>query len=466
MASKLEINFSYEGCPTLWKFSKSRKRIRGVRGAVGSGKSSAMVLEVARMGMEQNPNPFDDIKYTKYAVIRNTYRQLKDTTIPKFFEWFPEKYFGRYKVTDKDYFITAFPNCHIEINFRALDRPQDIANLLSWEITGAWINEAREIQRPVFDMLDTRIGRFPSEKDGGCTYPCIIMDTNAPDETSWWHEFFEEQAPDNAEQFIQPSARSPLAENLKNLRFDYYEEICKGKSDDWLKVYIDNEYGFVKEGEPIYEGKYLDSLHTAKHELTPVRGRDIICSLDFGLTPSAIIQQLTPRGYYNVIEEYVSKDMGIKRFANNILRPAFATKYRDYNIIITGDPAGNNREQTDETTCYEELRIIFPSFTVVPATTNSPVARIGAVEYFLTNNVDLNSPSLQINQSCKILRKGFAGGYVKDKLGNPKKNQWSHIHDALQYGALYLLDGVQRANRIVTPTRRRVIYHAPTKAGL
>jgi hypothetical protein len=36
-------------------------------------------------------------------------------------------------------------NAEIELLFRALDRPDHIRNLLSLDLTGAWVNEAQEV---------------------------------------------------------------------------------------------------------------------------------------------------------------------------------------------------------------------------------------------------------------------------------------------------------------------------------
>lgn len=459
------VNYSFQDAPTLWKFYNSNAKIAGVRGPIGSGKSSVCVWKIIKHGREQEPHPRDGIRYTRFAVIRNTYPQLKDSTIRKVLEWLPNGVFGTYKIADHDYIIDAFPGCIIELSFRALDTPKHVRNLLSAEFTGAWINEAREIPKVIFDHLTTRVNRY-NIKDVPCTWNGVIMDTNAPEEDSWWHQMFEVDRPDNVEEFIQPSARSPEAENVRFLPTDYYTEAIKGKDPEWVRVYIDNEYGFVKEGELVYESTWVDSLHMSKQELSPVSGKEIVIGLDFGLTPSAIFTQISPRGHFNVLEEHVSDSMGIKRFSNNILRPILATKYRGYKIVFTGDPAGNTRSQTDEKTCYEEVMESFPGCLVQPAHTNSIVSRVGAVEYFLTQLGDMGVPCLQLSTDCNELRRGFNKGYVKDKLGNPKKNRFSHPHDALQYAALYYAEHIRRDERMRSrPTKRRN-YMPATHVGL
>lgn len=57
-----------------------------------------------------------------------------------------------------------------EVLFLALDRPQGVKKLLSLELTGAWVNEAREMPRAVADMLQARVGRYPPVRGGGPTW--------------------------------------------------------------------------------------------------------------------------------------------------------------------------------------------------------------------------------------------------------------------------------------------------------
>ena len=58
--------------------------------------------------------------------------------------------------------------------------------LLSLELTGIWVNEAREIPKSIIDACTMRVGRYPSMKDGGPTWYGVICDTNAPEEDHWW----------------------------------------------------------------------------------------------------------------------------------------------------------------------------------------------------------------------------------------------------------------------------------------
>src|SRR5690348_7765628 len=141
---QVNIKYDYTGSPTLKEFALSPAFLRCVTGPFGSGKSSACVMEIIRRAKEQAPG-LDGIRRTRWAVIRNTYTELRDTTIKTFHDWLPPSMFGTWQVANHDYQITAIPGVYIEILFRALDNEADVKKLLSMELTGAWLNESREI---------------------------------------------------------------------------------------------------------------------------------------------------------------------------------------------------------------------------------------------------------------------------------------------------------------------------------
>ena len=66
--------------------------------------------------------------------------------------------------------------------FRALDRPEHVSNLLSLELTGGFVNEAREIPWAVIEALQGTRRALPAVRDGGCVDPGLIFDTNPQDE--------------------------------------------------------------------------------------------------------------------------------------------------------------------------------------------------------------------------------------------------------------------------------------------
>lgn len=455
MADDIKIKYTYKYAPTLLEFSNCKKRVRAVIGAFGSGKSSACVMEIFQRACEQTPEA-NGIRRTKYIVVRSTYRQLIDTTIATFFEWLPPSVFGEYNKSNHRYSM-RFPlpdgtTMESEIIFRALDREEHVANLLSLEVSGAWLNEYREISKVIFDGVDGRIGRFPPVKGVGCDYPFIIMDSNPPDFDHWTYKLFEEDVPDNIELaqkfqiFHQPSGLSAQAENMPFLPKNYYKNMAVGKDEEYINVYIHGQYGYVRTGRQVYTN-YIDDMHFINKPIDPIRGIPIIIGMDFELNPAAVFTQYTPDGHFNIMRETVAEGTPLRGFLEYNVLPIVKSYYARHPIIVVGDPSGVRRSGTDGSTCFLELSRM--GFKAVPANTNSFQARFGAVNSLLTKisagEDGKPDPILRVSSECPIIRKGFVGEYkfpeMKTRSGllmddRPLKNSYSHPHDALQYAAL------------------------------
>jgi hypothetical protein len=436
-----DIRYSYANVPTLKRFSDSRKFIRGLMGPFGSGKSSGCAIEIVKWGARQNLH--NGKRRARFAVIRNTYPQLRDTTIRTFMDWVPDGVFGKYTKSDHSFLIDGLaPDLEIEILFRALDRPEHVSNLLSLELTGAWVNEAREIPSAVIKALKGRVGRFPKVMEGGCVDPGIILDTNPPDDDSWWYKLFEEERPDNAQLFKQPSGRSDEAENKIYLPANYYENLMSGADPMFIQVYVDGQYGYVRDGKPIYP-EYNDAIHCA--EVEPVSGVAIRRGWDFGLTPACVFTQLHPDGRWLIFDELVAEDLGIDTFADTV-NEYTAQKYSKFKIEDYGDPAGKQMSalsrDKDEKTCFD---ILHGKKIYIEASEQNLTIRLESVRKPL-NSLVRGKPQLQIHPRCKVSRKGFQGRYQYRRLkiagteeryhAEPDKNAYSHPHDAIQYVAV------------------------------
>ena len=211
--------------PTVQEFMKATSFLRFIMGPFGSGKSTGCVQELMQIASRQEPDS-ENVRRTRFAVVRNTFPQLRDTTLKTWLDWFPESTSSKVGWGKMNHSAMEY-NMHFqledgtevkcEVLFRALDRPDQVSNLLSLELTCAWFNEVREIDKNIWEAMQGRVGRFPAMKDGGCTWYGVIADSNPPDTDSWIYDLFEKLEPDNAEAFYQPSGLSPEAENLANL---------------------------------------------------------------------------------------------------------------------------------------------------------------------------------------------------------------------------------------------------------
>ena len=460
------IRYDASDAPTLGRFLGCDGFVRAAEGPVGSGKSSVCCIELLRRS-EQSPVCLDGIRHSRWVVIRNTYPQLRDTTIPTFRQWVrPEM--GIWKDSEKK-FTLKHDNVESEILFRALDTPEDVANLLSLELTGGYINEAKEVPHAVLKMLTTRVRRFPAKRelpDGVEAWSGIWMDTNPPDVDHWFYKVFEEERPEGYHLFHQPSGLAPNAENLAHLPKNYYQEIVKANASDpeFVKVFVESNYGFPREGKPVFP-EYQDAIHCAPAPLPYIQGQPLAFGQDFGLTPAAVIMQRDPRdGQLQVIDELISDDMGAVRFSDDLARH-FKDVYRGAKVRGTGDPAGEQRAQTDETTPFEVFRRA--GLSIDPASTNDWVRRREAVAVNLSKLTLLGRPRLVISPSCRQLRKALQGGHCYRRMqvrgaeryaDVPDKNLYSHVSDALQYCCLGMGEGYEGITRGDINPRSRVSF--------
>lgn len=465
--AKKEFNYSPPG-ETLGRFLQSNKFFRGIRGPIGSGKSVCCCVEIIRRAAEQKPGP-DNIRRTRFAVVRNTNPQLKTTTIKTWLDWVKEDIWGKFNWSPPYTHHLKIGDIDCEVIFLALDRPEDIKKLLSLELTGAFINEAREVPKSIVDALTSRVRRYPSMKDGGPTWSGVWADTNAPDDDHWWPIMAGESPipdymthedaltlikPENWEFFIQSAAMNevrneegnvtgyrlnPERENAANVDLQYYKELITGKSRQWIEVYVLNRLGTNQDGKPVYK-QFIDEKHVAREPLKVNPQLPIYVGLDFGLTPAAVIGQRQANGRWLILKEIVATDMGMSRFAP-ILRVELQRLSPGHKEIkVYGDPAGDQRAQTDERTPYDILRA--NGIVAYPAPSNDPALRIDSVETLHMRFID-GQPGYLIDPSCKMLRKGKRGGYCLKRLQvtgaeryadvPDKSSPFSHVCDAEQY---------------------------------
>lgn len=473
------MRISYKAEPTAARFHASNKVVRGFMGPVGNGKSVTCIMDMFKIACEQWPNAYG-VRKTRWAIVRNTYPELKTTTLNTWKQWFPEEISP---VVNSPIISTKIcepinndgTRIEMEVLFLALDSDADVKKLLSLEVTGIFCNETRELPYSVIKGARERIGRYPSQADGyqdmtlpdgreykaprgedgnikACRRKTLIMDTNPPDTSHWWYQLAETGhlkkekniafAKSETERifdfFRGPSplikesggrySPNPLAENIPHLDggFEYYLDMIAGNTEDHINVQVLGNYGAIRNGKPVYP-EFNDRLHTDDTHMMPIDGVDICLGWDFGLTPSVIFGQLTDLGQCRIFKELVAEDMGVREFARDIVKPFIQKNLSKFSIGFSlGDPAGNNRGEgegrssisilNDEKADEEDPRRLEMGFTTEPAPTNDPTQRIDAVRSFLTRLVDSGEPGFLLAKRCEIVRKGFLHGYCYKKI--------------------------------------------------
>lgn len=415
-------------------------------GPVGSTKTTAGIMKIAYHAARMAPCR-DGIRRSRAIWVRNTREQLRDTSIPDVLRWFPEGRAGVYLKTEYK-FTLRFDDVECEILFRGLDDSDDVRRLLSLQASFGILDEFREINPDIFNALQGRLGRYPSKLDNsvGCVTDAGTSNahlwgmSNPPDMDTFW-ELYLSEPPDNAACFFQPSGLSPDADWIDCLPDGYYENLAEGKNEDWVDVYIHAKFGKSLAGQPVFPA-FKPDFHVAKSPLNYVKTTDrpLLIGMDFGLNPSVTVNQIDVQGRLLTFAAATSDGMGTLRFVQTVLKPLLANKFPGMPCIVIGDPAGQQRAQTDERSVFDILKQ--EGFKVIPARTNSIVARIAAVDGFLSRQIDGGAAHV-IDPGAKLLINALRGGYryKKKKSGefeeSPEKNSYSHIADAHQYACLH-----------------------------
>jgi hypothetical protein len=474
----------FDAPPTVAAFMKSASFGRLIAGPVGSGKTTGCIFELLRRALEQAPAS-DGYRYTRFAVVRQTLKQLKDTVLKDILSWLGTV--AHYKVQD-NVVIVEFADCKSEWLLLPLEDAEDQRRLLSMQLTGAWMSECIEMDVNLVAGIAGRCGRYPSGARGTPSWFGIIADTNMPSEGSDWHKFMDIDQPEDWEIYVQPGGLEEYAENLAHLTQTadtkvldeddparlaqgrlYYERLARSNNIDWVKRYVHAQFGNDPSGTAVFRESFKSSFHAADG-LIPNRFAPLVVGQDFGRDPWSIITQMDARGRLLVLEEIEAEDIGLEQHIQRSLRPVLMRpEYLGIPVIVIGDPSGTARSSIYEETTFDVLKR--EGLACLPAPTNDLAPRLRAVESWLLKQSDGKGALLVDRAKCPTIIRGLAGGYRYAKTRNgtrkplPDKNKYSHPMDALQYACLVAHGQMNAVIGRALGHRRQVQRRKVTAAG-
>lgn len=480
-------NFIYEpDGEVLTDFFWDRSRFVCIQGPIGSGTSTASCHKIWALACDQEPD-YDNVRRTRFLIVRDTYKNLRETTMKTWLEWFPEETWGQFIRSEpmfhhlkKDHPSGDGTRIDCEVVFLAIPDP-DVAEsvLASYEITGFFVNEGQFLEKEIVDELLSRCSRYPSMKNGaGATWFGGWMDMNAPTEGHWVPymrgdiplppEMGEDEKsaferPGNWRFLIQPPGLietifdgkpvykpNPVAENQKFLRESYIDKI-QGKKKSWIDRRVLNKVGLYMHGKAVYP-TFLETDHVHDVDKEPVEGVPVVCGLDGGRDPAAAFLQ-NVGGSWTQLSELIGDNESSALFAPRVKRH-IARHYPGFAVEFWGDPRMLDHNQTNETTSGEIYGNL--DMTIMPATSDNDVeTRRSTVEAVLERR-----NGFKINPSCTMSKRAFAGGYhyrkIKGVAGmyspSPVKNVYSHIAEAVENA---LIGGGEGYALVTNPARPR-----------
>lgn len=228
----------------------------------------------------------------------------------------------------------------------------------------------------------------------------------------------------------------PQSENEHNLPDGYYQEqrILHADDPEWIKVYLDGDYGAVFDGKPVYPD-FAHRIHVAEKHIQPIKKLHLLLGFDFGMVTSACaITQVTPHNWLILDEILQDETQGDFDAFMDYIIGYLGVHYQGFYADSFCGPEGRIKNMSDGRSCIEIMQSkgFHPSEGAI-----TQVDRQGAVAKKL-RSMSGGKSVVQIDPRCRMIIKGFSGGYERKEIApglygdDVVKNIYSHIQDGLQ----------------------------------
>lgn len=412
----------------------------------GEGKSAALCWSIF-YHTKHNPG-------ARWVVIRDTYENLRRTTLAEFFHWFPpgRDGFGTWLENKKTYvWDTARTGLQGEVVWMGVESEADASKIASMPLAGVAIDEpsgaAGESSGVSEFVFETAMAQL---RQPGMNWYASKLAQNNSDESHWtYRRFVDPGTPPTPGAALLPLQQSGFVawqtkapENEKNLPPGYYEGLKQtwANRPDLLRRFVDGHFGFQQLGRAVTP-EWDDQLHLAKG-LKPVKGAPLHLLYDGGLNPTCIITQITPSGHWLVLESFVGEDMGMFDLIEQIVKPVMASRYAGFTWVHVGDPNLRMREQSAARQSAAKVIIRELGGRFIPGPVDLP-ARVDPLRSVLGRTIGGRGVLQVDKERARHVWYALRGGWHyhvqrSGVVGQVKKNEHSHPGDAMGYGASYL----------------------------
>lgn len=444
----------YTPHPTAWEIHQSRAQVKAVCGPVGCGKSTMAIWDFFFLCMESKVP-------IRGCVIRESYRELSDSTRKTFEEWFGP--ICTYREAAETALLTMPGNDGIvrthELLFRSCRKAEEASKFLSTEFAFVWLEEpvpaysnsgvmGGGLDLELFKLVLMRVRQKDAPR-----YE-VILTFNPPTSRHWvYNEFFKKDAQELARKSYA-LFRVKKEENEGNLREGYYDQLLQVLSPDLAKRFVEGEIITVYPGEAVYK-ECKEQWHI-KDDIPYVPTVPLVLGFDAGRTPCCLVTQILPNGQWRWLAELQLLDASMETLVDALL-PFIRSRFPGATWRGWIDPAGFAGGQGVDTSPADILAS--RGFPVQP----------GAIEWFprretmkqrLSRSI-LDQPCVIISRTgCPLAVEGILGGYRYPKnfegrtVEQPLKNEFSHLMNAAEYiatGEFTTLDTNTQLKRIITP---------------
>jgi hypothetical protein len=407
-------------------------------------------------------------------VLRATYRELRDETLPKFREW-AEKLglLVDEQKADMNLIIRSInPDIPSVVRFRSVDKAtgdmnqggqQPTGKFGSTEIGWFWIEEAQDPRIKEFVWLQL-VKRMRLRRDW---WPTIfrrgMVSCNPSTPDHWVYRYFY-HLKDTAEEDNQTDYAIKVTTTYDNVNPDtgevYYDEKnLKAMIDTFTPamrdIFIQGKPAFIPIGQPVWSSF---SWEDNGGSFEPFPNRRVIRIWDFGRRRSCVlfaqIVRVRNEHIYGLslqrpaldrvvfLRELIFEGYTTYRMADEVV-PFTESEFPELLVEDVGDIAGEQKKSDNELSSFDILKKEYGIRIRGKSILGMREKYIEIIEEKLSQKVD-GIPLIQVdNERCPTLANAFAGNWTRDDRGQPREdNFYEHPADcAIYLFANYMASG-------------------------
>jgi hypothetical protein len=469
MTEAAEVISTYLPGATPDRAHRTRQRVQYYWGPIRTGKSTSACWEIyfsceraAAAGIS-----------ARWIVLRDTYRNLEDTTLKTFLGCFPEGAAGRItQATPVDFALKTEDGTEHEILFRHGQTAADASSFLSAEYAGVFLEEVAPAFNPsgivspgiAEEVFDMALGRLVQK---GIEHPQMIMTSNPPPMQHWASRRIIDLAEEKLTENNWGHYWFPPEENAGNIRAGFYEELLKVWPEEMIRRFVKGERIAIYPGLPIFQKDFSERLHV-RPDIKPVRGLPIILCVDSsGLAPAALFTQVDHKGRWLWLKEIqggfidgkLSEQIGARRFAQ-MCKAVAAADFPGCSFASGwGDPFRLTAKLEENEKSWQQY--FRSEGFAINAGVRSITDRIEGIRERLNIIIEGDPGLLVSKKGCPLSIEGFSGGYRwgLDQLANrvlgrePVKDIFSHTMDAGGHAARKIFPIIQKYRPPEAPPR-------------
>lgn len=360
---------TYTPSPTVRRFIVSPTFINVITAPRGEGKTTGGLMAAVHHAMQQPETQWP----LRWALVRDTRRNLGITTARTIGEWFPKPYSDWRGKPDEPESVTLLMREVPLLIFDCfgVDSPQDLSRFQSYEASGGiWIEEpapAATNSEFLSSGISETVLAVAMTSVRGARHPRIQLSMNPPAATHWTAQLFhmsgyeeagdlEQEMPraqrearealrrESAVFYIPPGENTALDEKTPGYRERNRMALLATGRTDLVARLVEGRVGYAKLGEsvtPEFAATHLaPGMQVIPHHLCYI-------AYDFGLWPAAVVAQVAPSGHLCIHAAFVLPNQGMEQLIEKRLRPWLNQHPEITRWVHIGGYEGVQREQTN-----------------------------------------------------------------------------------------------------------------------